>query len=75
MKKKYDYAMACYLTASTFTDQRAKISDTIHAVLLLLAIAAFILALTSCVDSITIRGQYADYTVTPRKPVTIKAEK
>jgi hypothetical protein len=29
------------------------------------------LACTSCVESITIRGQYADYTVTPRKPVTI----
>lgn len=33
------------------------------------------LALTSCVESITIRGQYADYTVTPRKPVTIAPAK
>lgn len=37
-----------------------------------LLIVIFLAAIcTSCVDSVTIRGQYADYKITPHKPVII----
>lgn len=29
----------------------------------------------SCIDSVTIRGKYADYTVVPHKPVIIEYAK
>ena len=75
MKKRYDFPCACYLTSSAFTDQRARWCDIIHAILVLLATLAFILACTGCVQSITVRGKYADYTVTPHKPIEIESAK
>ncbi len=34
----------------------------------LLIYANLVFALSGCVESVTIRGQYADYKITPHKP-------
>lgn len=41
----------------------------------LLIVTVLAVVCTSCVESITIRGKYADYKVTPHKPVTIEPSK
>jgi hypothetical protein len=33
------------------------------------------LASSSCVQSVTVRGKYADYTVTPHKPIEVEPAK
>jgi len=37
--------------------------------------AIIALLLSSCVESITIAGKYADYTIRPKKPIIIEAAK
>jgi len=38
-------------------------------------LAAIVLLLTSCVESVTISGKYADYKITPKKPIIIQEAK
>jgi len=40
-----------------------------------LLIAIIALTLCSCVESITIAGKYADYTIRPKKPIIIESAK
>jgi len=46
--------------------------DRIMAVLLTIALAALITLLNSCqLPSVTVHGQYGDYSFKPRQPITI----
>jgi hypothetical protein len=50
--------------------------DRIMAVLLTIALAALIVLLNSCqLPSVTVHGQYGDYTFKPRQPITIEPAK
>ena len=71
MKLFHDFAMACYLTSSEFTHDRRRKSDIAHFLLILTLAIAMCAMLVSCVESITISGRYADYKITPHKPVII----
>lgn len=41
----------------------------------LLIATILIFGCTSCVDSVTIRGKYADYKITPHKPIYVEYSK
>jgi hypothetical protein len=75
MKLRYNAFAALYLTSLTFEVAYQKRLELIWSVAAVIFVALALLSLTSCVQSVTVRGKYADYTVTPHKPIEVEPAK
>lgn len=77
MKLKYNYGTASFLASLEFAEEREKRGDRITAIVTMIAVGIMILTLlTACqLPSVTVHGQYGDYSFKPRQPITIESAK
>lgn len=72
MKLRYYTGTALFWAEIAFEKERCeKIERVIAIAAWVLTVISIAFALSGCVESITVRGQYADYKITPHKPVII----